>query len=109
MTETTSLDSTPNRVKIVWGLYLLSFALGITSLIGLILAYVWRKEAAGNPMVSHFNRQIRVFWISFAVGIVGVVLIFIGIGLLILLGVAVYFGVMSVLGLIKAFDGKPWP
>ncbi|WP_316014184.1 hypothetical protein [Roseobacter sp. HKCCA0434] len=103
------LDETPNRVKIVWGLYLLSFALGVTSIIGVILAYMWRGDASGSAMASHFRRQIRVFWIAFAVSVLGFVLTIVGIGFLILLGAAIYFGVMSVIGLIKAFDGKPWP
>ena len=33
---------------------------GLTTLVGLILAYVWRGE--GEPMDSHFTNAIHVFW-----------------------------------------------
>ena len=103
------IDETDNRVKIVWALYLVSVFVGVTAIVGVVLAYLWRGDAAGNPLGSHFSRQIRVFWIALLISLVGLVLTIVGIGFLILLGAAVYFIVMSVIGMVKAFDGKPWP
>ncbi|MEM7268091.1 MAG: DUF4870 domain-containing protein, partial [Pseudomonadota bacterium] len=64
--------------------------------------------AGEHPMADHFNKQIQVFWYSLIGGLIGLVLMVVGIGLIILAAVGVYFIVMVVLGLVKALDGKPW-
>jgi|TARA_R100000049_G_C1954182_1_gene105392 uncharacterized membrane protein len=59
------------RPTIVALLYLLNVALGITVVIGLILAYIWRRdEDAQDWERSHFTYLIRTFWIGFWVALV---------------------------------------
>lgn len=106
---------------IVWLLYILSIpSAGALVIVGLIVAYASRSQASGWPR-THFDAQIRLFWVAFwwAVGLailtgIGVVLslIIIGIPLLWLAAVAgfivmVWFTVVSVLGLIAVAQGRP--
>jgi hypothetical protein len=66
---------------IVWGLYLASFfSLATTQIIGLIIAYVKRRDAAGTPFESHMIYAIRTFWIGLGVELIGLILSVVGIG-----------------------------
>ena len=56
---------TLQRPIIVSALYLLGMMNGVTVLIGLILAYVWRGEDGPEWENTHFTYLIRTFWIVF--------------------------------------------
>lgn len=91
--------------KIVYILYALGYFVGITSLVGLVLAYVMRGK---NTIAdSHHNFQIRTFWISLAIAIIGAVTMIIGIGFLILLFLMVWGLVRIISGFLLLNDGKP--
>ncbi len=75
---------TSTRVKIVWGLYILTVLAGVTAIIGVVLAYVWRDSDPADPLNSHFAKAIRVFWITAAIMVAGIVLSVIGIGFLLM-------------------------
>lgn len=102
------MDKAPGHVKIVWILYLVNFVIPFTAIVGVVLAYIWRSEDSGHPISSHYAKQIQVFWYSLIGAVVGFVLLIVVIGWFILLATAIYFGVMSILGLVKALDEKPW-
>ncbi|NNL06322.1 MAG: hypothetical protein HKO86_01260 [Gammaproteobacteria bacterium] len=70
--------------KLVYILYLVSLLIGITAIVGLIIAYVNRDDAPGW-LQSHYQFQIRTFWIGAFYMIVGILLLQFLIGLLILL------------------------
>ena len=104
-----ALERTNVRVKIVWGIYILAVVTGgPLSILGVILAYVWR-DAASDPLSTHFRKQIRVFWITMIITAVGFVLVAVLVGFLILGAAALYMLVMSVIGIVRALDGRPWP
>jgi uncharacterized membrane protein len=63
-------------------LFALGLFIGLTSLIGLIVAYVKRPDARGTIYASHLTWLIRTFWISLLVGAICTLLLFIGIGYL---------------------------
>jgi hypothetical protein len=66
---------------IVWGLYLASFfGLATTQIIGLIIAYVKRRDAAGTPFESHMIYAIRTFWIGLGVELIGLIRSVVGLG-----------------------------
>jgi uncharacterized membrane protein len=93
---------------IVWALLLASvFTLAITAIVAVIIAYVKRPDLAGTPFESHMTSAIRTFWIGLIVGVIGLILIFIGIGFILLglLGLWQLFRVIR--GLIRAIDGRP--
>jgi uncharacterized membrane protein len=92
----------------VWGLYLVSFVtVGITALIGLIIAYVKRPDLRSTPFGSHMTSAIRTFWISLIVGLIGLILSAILIGYFVLLLIGLWSLFRCVRGLIKAVDNKP--
>ena len=102
------MDKAPGHIKIIWILYLVNFVIPFAAVVGVVLAYVWRSEDAAHPMANHYAKQIQVFWYSLIAGVAGLVLLIILIGWLILVAAAVYFAVMSIMGLVKALDDKPW-
>jgi uncharacterized membrane protein len=52
-------------------LFLLASVNGLTAIVGVIIAYVKRRDAAGTIWQSHFNNLILVFWVMVAAAIVG--------------------------------------
>jgi uncharacterized membrane protein len=93
---------------IVWALFLASIlSVALTSIIGVIIAYIKRRDLAGTPYESHMTSAIRTFWITLIVGIVGFVLLIVGIGFLVLGLLALWHLFRVVRGLIYALDGRP--
>ncbi|MDP3748016.1 MAG: hypothetical protein Q8Q88_13320 [Phenylobacterium sp.] len=122
-TETT-VSTTEDRTlpAVVYGLYLLGLVNGLTIIIGLVIAYASR-ESAGPKMASHYQFQIRTFWLALVASIVlgvmtgvGVVLSFIliGIPILLLAGLlwcvlGIWFAVRCIVGLIHLSNGDGHP
>lgn len=98
-----------NQPTIISLLYLSSFFLGITSIVGVVLAYVWKSEPRADWEVSHYQYLINTFWIGLIGGIVGVLLLIVLIGLVILPLVFVLVVVRCVLSLINAQKKRPMP
>ena len=111
MTLQTSGQSTDARTWaiIVWGLYLAGMVVGITVLVGLVLAYVKRGELAGTPFESHMTYAIRTFWIGLIGFVVGLVLMIVLIGFVVLFAVAIWVIYRSVRGIVLAIDSRPIP
>ncbi|MBK6800031.1 MAG: hypothetical protein IPG83_00650 [Novosphingobium sp.] len=91
-----------NRPTIISLLYLSSFVLGITALIGVILAFVWKGEPHEEWEATHYQYLINTFWIGLVGTIVGVVTMIVLIGFLILMATVALCIVRSVLSLINA-------
>ena len=70
--------------RIIYFLYLASILIGITAIAGLIMAYVNRDDAV-DWLKSHYQFQIRTFWIGAMYLFIGVLLSQFIIGLLVLL------------------------
>ena len=93
---------------VVWGLYIASyFTFAITMIVGLIIAYMKRDELADTPFASHMTSAIRTFWISLILGIIGVVLSIVGIGIILLIALAIWQLFRIIRGMIRAIDSKP--
>ncbi len=95
-----------NVTTIVYVLYALSFFAGVSLLIGVVVAYVKRQDV-GGVYRSHMEYLIRTFWWTLGLGVVGAITTFIGVGVLILLGVYVWLVVRLILGFMKLHDGRP--
>jgi uncharacterized membrane protein len=98
-----------NHPTIISLLYLASAITGLTGIVGVILAFVWRGEPHEAWEDSHFQYLINTFWIALVGTILGIVLSVVLIGFLILAGVFVLFVVRSVLSLLKAQKREPMP
>lgn len=89
---------------IVYILYLVSLVVGITAIVGVVMAYLYR-DGAPDWLGSHFLFQIRTFWIGLLFSVVGAVLSVVVIGWLVLALTAIWFIVRCVKG-IKLLGGK---
>lgn len=96
-----------NRPTIVGLLYIGSYLTGVSGLIGLVLAYVWKGEPHQAWEASHYTYLIRTFWIGLVAAILGMMTLLIGIGFLVLAGVGVWFLVRLVLSLVNAQKRQP--
>jgi uncharacterized membrane protein len=67
-------QSVVNAGHIVYACYAIGFFVGITWLVGVIVAYVKRDDARGTWMESHFSWMIRTFWWSIVWLVVGTIL-----------------------------------
>lgn len=86
------------NAKIIYILYLVSLVLGITGLIGLVMAYI-NKGDAPEWLKSHYQWQIRTFWMGLLYTVIGLITTSILIGFLILLLNLIWFIVRCVKGL----------
>ena len=86
------------NANLVYILYLVSLVIGITSIVGVILAYTG-KSGASPTMVSHYNNQINIFWKALLYVIIGAVLTIILIGVIILLAAVVWYIVRTIKGM----------
>jgi uncharacterized membrane protein len=68
----------------VYILYFIGYLTGITSLIGVTIAYL-QQYSAGTELKSHYIFQVRTFWIGVIFLAVGGLLFVSGIGVFILL------------------------
>jgi uncharacterized membrane protein len=101
-----------NRPTIVALLYIGSFLAGITTLIGVIFAYVWRGEPHEAWEDSHWQWHIRTFWIGLAYGALAVVgtIATLGLGAAILFPLlAIWFAVRAIKALVAAQKQEPMP
>lgn len=98
-----------NQPTILSLLYISAFVLGITGLVAVVLAYVWKDQPKAEWEVSHYQYHIRTFWLWLIGCVVGLILTMVVVGLFILLAVAVLVVVRSVLSLIKAQAHEPMP
>ena len=83
---------------VIYALYLASFFLGFTSLIGVIIAYVYKGPAW---LDEHYRYQIRTFWIGLLYGVVFSILTLVVIGFPLLLALAVWL----IIRCVKGFKG----
>lgn len=98
-----------NRPTIIAALYLASFFSGITGIIGIVLAFVWKAEPQAEWEVSHYQYLINTFWIGLIGSVVGILLMIVLVGFLILAATAVLVIVRSVLSLVNAQKQQPMP
>jgi uncharacterized membrane protein len=84
--------------KLVYVLYLVSLAVGVTAIVGLVMAYLNVGEAP-EALKTHYRVQIRTFWIGLLYGVVGALSSFILIGFAVLAFTAVWLIIRCVKGL----------
>ena len=98
-----------NRPTIVNLLYLASPLLGVTAIVGVVLAYVWRGEPHAEWERSHYTYAITTFWLALIGSVLSVVLMMVVIGFLTIVAVGVLALVRSVLSLLRAQRREAMP
>jgi uncharacterized membrane protein len=102
------LASLKTLTMLVYALQVLSIFVGITAIVGVIINYVKREDAAGTVYQSHFDWQIRTFWWGLAWSVVGFVLLFaFGLGLLVWFVAGIWALYRVVKGFLKLNDNQP--
>jgi uncharacterized membrane protein len=89
--------------------YLASYITGITAIVGLVLAYMWRGENPSGWEASHYTFHIRTFWIGLAGFVIGFILMIIVIGFVILFAIGIWMLIRTVVALLKAQKQQPMP
>ncbi|MEO1226464.1 MAG: hypothetical protein AAFX92_19770 [Pseudomonadota bacterium] len=97
-----------DNVQLIYILYLVGFVIGITVLIGVIMAYINRGQASGWAQ-SHYTYLIRTFWIGLLYGIASFLLAFIIIGFATAVLTAIWMIIRCVKGLQFAGRRDPVP
>jgi len=100
------LEPGPTNVQVIYVLYLASFVIGITAIIGIVIAYINRGKA-GGWIETHYTWAIRTFWIALLGGFVSLLLLVVGIGFLLAIAVAIWVIVRCVIGLQAVSRGEP--
>ena len=96
-------------VLIVYLLYFAAYIFGITALIGVIIAHI-RFPDATLLLGSHYQFQIRTFWIGLLYLVIGAILavaVFPVIGFAVLTWWLIWSLVRNVKGLLALNDNKP--
>ncbi|MFC4701377.1 DUF4870 family protein [Glaciecola siphonariae] len=90
-------DDTSSMAKLVYILYLASIIVGLTGIIGVVIAYI-KKNDSPEWLRSHFQFQIRTFWIGFLYIFIGSLLMLVLVGYLVLIFFVVWLIIRSVKG-----------
>lgn len=98
-----------NQPTIVGLLYIASFLVGLTGIVGVVLAYIWRGDSKAPWEQSHYTYLIRTFWLGLVGFVVSLVLTVVLIGIPLMIAVAVWVLVRSIVSLLKAQKHEPMP
>ena len=85
---------------VVYALYLASFVVGFTGIIGVVIAYVYRGKGP-TWLDEHYRYQIRTFWIGLVYALVASLLTLVVIGFPLLIALAVWM----IIRCVKGFKG----
>ena len=91
-------EDSGSTANLIYILYLIGLAVGITGIVGLVMAYMNRSTAPAWVQ-SHYTFQIRTFWIGILGSAIGVALIFILIGFVVLLAVLIWYVIRCIKGM----------
>ena len=103
-------DFDMNRPTIISLLYIGSFLAGVTTIIAVILAYVWKGENHESWEDSHYRYHIRTFWMGFVwslVALVGSIVTLFLLAWILFPLVAVWFAARAIKSLLAAQKHEP--
>lgn len=101
-------SSERNLINIVYMLYLASLIFGVTGLIGVVIAYVNRRDGP-EWLWSHYDFQIRTFWIGLLYVMISSLLTLIVIGWLLILLWYIWVIIRCARGMKHLARGQPYP
>ena len=96
------------NANLIYILYLAGLVVGITSIVGVVMAYM-AKDDAPEWLRSHYHNHINIFWKGLLYSIIGAVLTIVLIGFLILLAALIWYIVRVVKGMQALSKGEPYP
>ncbi|WGE31390.1 hypothetical protein NYR60_05810 [Actinobacillus genomosp. 2] len=100
-------DSQRKMMYITYGLFGLGIIFGgLPAIAGVIMAYIKREDMQGTAYYDHMRFLIRTFWGTLAGFVLGMILSFIGIGILVIWAVSIWYVFRVIYGAIKLLDNK---
>lgn len=93
--------------QIVYICQALSFFLGLTAIVGVVLNYLRREEVKGSWLESHFTWQMRTFWFGLLFGVIGIILAVVFVGVLIVFATYIWIVYRVVKGWLLLNENKP--
>lgn len=99
-------DPGPANVQAIYILYLVGFVVGVTAIVGLVMAYMNRGRA-GGWIETHYTWAIRTFWIGLLGAIISAILTIVAIGVVLMFALAIWVIVRIVIGLQAVSRGEP--
>jgi uncharacterized membrane protein len=106
--QSLSATADAKNVNLIYILYLVALAAGVTALVGVVMAYI-NKDTAPEWLRSHYQFQIRTFWIGLLYAFVSAILVMAVIGIGMLGFVAVWYVIRCVKGMKRIQEGQPVP
>lgn len=102
-------DLTPlvNITTLVYALQALSFVVGVSCIVAVIINYVKLADVSETWLASHFRWQIRTFWFSMLWLVLGGVTLILVVGYFVLVANAVWVIYRIVKGWLYLNDRKP--
>jgi uncharacterized membrane protein len=101
-------DSVPRRLTaIVYALQLAGYFTVVSPLGGIVINYLKRDAVAGTWLESHFDWQIRTFWITLAGLIAGALTLLLFVGWFVIGITLMWFLYRGIKGWIDLSEGKP--
>ncbi len=101
-------QSSQSTVKVVYLLMMVNIIIQFLGIIGVIIAYVHRGDAP-EWLKSHYQFQIRTFWIGLVMMLLGAFFWVMGIGMLILIFWVVWLVMRCVKGMKYLDQHQPHP
>ena len=98
--------SNTSMALIVYILYFIAYFVGITAIVGVIIAHVQR--GSGDALLeSHYDFQIRTFWIGLLYLVVGTILAFVLVGFLVLAWWFIWSLIRNIKGILALNENRP--
>ena len=98
--------SSTSTAMIIYILYFVAYFVGITAIVGVIMAHV--QKGSGNAMLdTHYDFQIRTFWIGLLYGVVGFLLLIVLIGWLVWVWWFIWSLIRNIKGILALNENRP--
>jgi len=98
--------SNTSMALIVYILYFVAYFVGITAIIGVIIAHV--QKGSGDPLLdSHYDFQIRTFWVGILYLIIGGILVWILVGFLVWAWWFIWSLIRNIKGILALNENRP--
>jgi uncharacterized membrane protein len=100
------LVSNSSMALIVYILYFAAYFVGITAVVGVIIAHV--QKGSGDALLeSHYDFQIRTFWVGVLYIVVGTILAFVLVGFLVLAWWFIWSLIRNIKGILALNENRP--
>jgi uncharacterized membrane protein len=104
----TVVERDATMTRIIYVLYLIGVATGITAIVGVVMAYVYQDDAP-DWQKSHYRFQIRTFWIGLLYMCISIALMMVLVGFLLMLLSVLWWIIRCVKGMKYVDEHKPYP